>query len=1102
MRARALTMSKSTEHRPRRWRRCATWVLAIGSLLPIVLYGTRDKTLYPIAWKLLAQRARAQGWDLRAGRLTGNAWSELQLLDLEASPLDNNQGALRNLRLHEATLRYRLLDLIRDGISGLKAIQAEGLSLRLDLAVAQQSRVQTPLRLPGLPRILPDIRVNRAQIEILRGPYSLLCPDATLELVAGTGSKQLAFEAPQSVFRNADRERRFEISASASYDEGRLEDGDLWIDDSLWIDLEEWDLRASEQGKAHLVADFGLAAQQARVQISWLDHTPRLSANVRGLQLDQLHLDQWLGKPLRIAGEAHLELEARQSSAGWNVGGRVRTNDLLWKEQRLGDLESIASWDPKGLTVSKLSLVGEVGNFNAKDVLIPTSADASAGAFDQAEGYIGFDSTNLIALLDMDRASGLQHRQRPIPHELHLAGALKAGRLQLEPGRFVIGEELGAARWKSGWIDLAPRDGRREVNLEATVACEDLSSVTGLLGYLGVSGSLYAAFELSGELDNPAGTLQFSASKLKAGSLNVGQVELEAKSRMGMLDLKRLALVHSGQDILTVQGTLPIDVTQADAFIDGPVGLTARIDWPAGVPIALPSTWGSCQAPDGIQGDIQIGGSWSQLEADASLEAPSVRAIDGQLAKILGDAAGMLRTKWRWSTDRLRMEQLEADCADLRLVSTGQIALASDIHALLSSPISWKDIPIEVEGDCNIGDLAWCTNLSDALLRASGQMHASFELKGPLTRPLGTADIEVHGASARLVNLPPIESLQGSLEFRDQRWVLNELSGEMGKGEVRLSGTIAPTDPQAWDLHLQGSDALLLRDPSSRVRADLDLRLQGSFLDPLLAGSVGLRRVRLRENVDLLGILGSRPKLRNRGSSTAVVLAESGALAKLRVDVRVNTVEPIELLSNVAKAGMRGSVQLQGRADALLPIGDLFLDPSVVSLPGGPLELTGGIVRFDPAHPSAPNIDVNGETRLAGYDITVHATGDASAPQIDLSSSPALPVDQLLLLLLSGQLPAEGGSAGLSTARSLTVYLAKDFFSQWSGTDDDAGESWLDRLEIVSGQEVSRSGLTTLEATYRLSRQNHNAKRSWYAVAERDRYEDVNFGMRLVVRLR
>lgn len=408
---------------------------------------------------------------------------------------------------------------------------------------------------------------------------------------------------------------------------------------------------------------------------------------------------------------------------------------------------------------------------------------------------------------------------------------------------------------------------------------------------------------------------------------------------------------------------------------------------------------------------------------------------------------------------------------------------------------TWSELIAQVD----LSDLSWCAGLSESILRCSGSLKADFKLTDPLGTPSGTARIDLSDASIRLPGLPVIEKLQGALVLDGRRFVLEDLRGELGSGPISLSGSLDLDAAEPWNIHLQGSNALLLRSPSARVRTDADLRLTGTLDDPLLAGTLGLRHVRLHGDVDLLANLRGSTRPQSQRTPMALVLAEEGALAKLRVDLRVEIIEPLKISSNVAHGSLRGFLILEGHGNSLIPRGDLFLDPSVVNLPGGRLKLSGGILHFDPAHPFAPRIDINGEARMAGYDISLHASGDATQPQLDLSSAPALPVEQVLLLLLTGQLPTEG--VGRSTAQSLTVYVAKDILGRWTGggMDDD---SWLDRLEVQSGQEVSRSGVSTHEATWRLGSEPEDMDHTWYVVAERDRYEDVNFGLRFVVNLR
>ena len=61
-------------------------------------------------------------------------------------------------------------------------------------------------------------------------------------------------------------------------------------------------------------------------------------------------------------------------------------------------------------------------------------------------------------------------------------------------------------------------------------------------------------------------------------------------------------------------------------------------------------------------------------------------------------------------------------------------------------------------------------------------------------------------------------------------------------------------------------------------------------------------------------------------------------------------------------------------------------------------------------------------------------------------------------------------------------------------------ESFFDRFEIVVGEEVSKNGNETTEITFRLREDNLAANDTLYLTAERDVYEDINAGLRLLFR--
>jgi hypothetical protein len=60
----------------------------------------------------------------------------------------------------------------------------------------------------------------------------------------------------------------------------------------------------------------------------------------------------------------------------------------------------------------------------------------------------------------------------------------------------------------------------------------------------------------------------------------------------------------------------------------------------------------------------------------------------------------------------------------------------------------------------------------------------------------------------------------------------------------------------------------------------------------------------------------------------------------------------------------------------------------------------------------------------------------------------------------------------------------------------------LDRLELEIGADVTESGAPTARATYWLTDRPPSKRRAPYLVAERDKYDKINFGIGVRFRFR
>lgn len=445
------------------------------------------------------------------------------------------------------------------------------------------------------------------------------------------------------------------------------------------------------------------------------------------------------------------------------------------------------------------------------------------------------------------------------------------------------------------------------------------------------------------------------------------------------------------------------------------------------------------------------------------------------------------------------------DCIELRL--GGRVGHALDLALLArDADAAWRDLEdadLDVTATLESEGLEELSALLPELREVRGQIEGELQLKGTVGDPKVIGDLVVAEGVARYRGAPPVEAIDLALHLEERQVRVQRGSLELGASPVTFQGTVllGQNDPRI-DGWIRGEEVLLVRSEDARIRADLDLEVHGRPSDMTLGGTIAITGGRLRSPFEFQSLLeggSGKPRSVTRGLRIPGFGPKS-----VRLDAAVTTASPIQLYGRIARGGIRTDLRLTGTAAAPQTIGSVFFDPLELAVPAGTVTFPSGLVQFDPANPEIPRIDVVGTTRLAGYDVTVTVSGDYDRPEVELASSPSLPADDLLLLVLSGQPPAAGG--GLEAAgQSVALYVAKDLVRGWfssGGFDEGDRESFLDRLEVVTGRDVSRSGVLTVEATYKLKEGLARERDALYVVLERDSFEDYGLGLRLVLRLR
>jgi translocation and assembly module TamB len=537
-----------------------------------------------------------------------------------------------------------------------------------------------------------------------------------------------------------------------------------------------------------------------------------------------------------------------------------------------------------------------------------------------------------------------------------------------------------------------------------------------------------------------------------------------------------------------------------EPFLDGQMSLQGHIDFPVLEDLAiLLEPWGI--GTGSIALDLDLSGSWHEPEGSIHFQAKGIKppatrqymdsAVDfsGEI-EALGDAIV------------LQTANLESDAYSAK--ATGSWRHGISVKELLQQRRAELKGVITADAQLQFKDLNFLRHKFPWLRRFDGDMQGEIHLSGPITTPSLKGSFSLKDGEVRhIFNLPMLSAVNLQGDFDEQSITLKTMQAEVGGAPVNFTGRIF-REQESVDisLHVNGKNVLLFRNNDMRMRGDVNLDISGPIERLTVRGTTGLTGGYYTGNIDFLSKVGSSSAPVSEGRGFLFSFPDP-PLENAVLDIRITTIEPFKIRNNIIRGVLRPELSLKGTGELPYLIGSVYIDPSRVLLPSGRLQVRSGLLSFPEGKPDRPQLDLLAHSKVLDYDINVVTRGPLDDPVISLSSSPALPNDDLLLLLLTGQPPKQdlaGGARSRGTT-NVMVYLGRDFLSKWledeSATSD---ESIFDRFELNYGRGVTKSGEQTVEGTFQLSELKTGKRKVYYLSAEKDKYDAYNYGLKLVFR--
>jgi autotransporter translocation and assembly factor TamB len=700
---------------------------------------------------------------------------------------------------------------------------------------------------------------------------------------------------------------------------------------------------------------------------------------------------EWVGAFDAREVRPHSLVLRRPGGELW-VDGRVQTGDL-------GDDDAIDA---------RIRIV----NWPATDLVTALGWDVELQGLVSGEAALTGRRSEAQGTVHLASATG---RYYQVPYEdLDLRATLRGRVTEVTAGRARVGG--GTVDFAGTVTDDGVYDGRAHAEALDVAALVPARSASLRLGGR-VSGSVL----LQGTMARPRVEGDLSAARLFLGDEGIGALEgrftgtgdgrvaLDARCRSSRVDLALkgslgVAAPYEADLALTAEQTSLDPFVRVATDLSAAVGIVAsgglRLRGPLATPRALTA--------EADVRDLLI----SLPEYPVKNRAPlHLRLADGAL--------------------EVRRLELSGEGTDLALAGTA--ALVGD-----------GALDLTVRGSADLRALS----LVSTELRGRGAARVEVAVSGTRATPVVDGTLDVEGGGVRLRGFPHgVEDVRGRVLFNGHAAHFSGVTGTVGGGPVELEGQAAYTGGRLTSFDVQGNGrGISLRYPEGlRSVLDADLRLFGDGAQQWLTGKVAVRDAVWTRRYDVATeILAAGTPVAGEGARVG---------GGVRYDVKVDAPGTLKIDNNLATLQARAELNLQGTYDAPVVLGRAEIDRGRVYFQGNTYVIRRGTIDFTNPQKLDPLFDIEAETRVRSYSVTLKVNGTLERVYPTLTSDPPLSTLGILSLLAGAEETAvESAQALQNESKALAgvgaATLAVGKLSEQVGLEKGAARLGLNRFSI------------------------------------------------------
>ena len=231
---------------------------------------------------------------------------------------------------------------------------------------------------------------------------------------------------------------------------------------------------------------------------------------------------------------------------------------------------------------------------------------------------------------------------------------------------------------------------------------------------------------------------------------------------------------------------------------------------------------------------------------------------------------------------------------------------------------------------------------------------------------------------------------------------------QRGSDTIRFDGSATLDDALKGDLQISLDNAVFIAQPINKARMNGDINVQFAEDTLSVSGDINVGEV---DAEIIVPEISSITPITIAYTDEADLNAELARGPDIDLALRITANDRIFIRGRGMETEWRADIVAETHLDQPVLTGDLTLRRGSLDFADRRFNISNGVVKFDRLSPNDPVLTIRAEnTTETGVVAVIDITGRASAPTISLSSTPVLPDEDVMALILFGE-PANDLSA-------------------------------------------------------------------------------------------